>query len=734
MSIKSITSVLDEFHKKKRNIYNYGENGNKQLSFYGYANIKKTTEEVYIKEAQAALIGLNTYLVRGNNSTKNCIGVDRVRVSNLILETYDKIIKLDTKNQQTYLEYLIILCFNKRDIRGNYGNGERKLSYWFIIELAKLYPDTLSNLLEILPEFGSWLDFKYLYGICCEDLKSETNKDNINILSKIKKKLLEIQYSQLILDEITINENSNNIKQISLLAKWVPKQGSEYSRKYKIDKELAKLYYPNLWKKDFKKACKSLRQLISKLNTAICTTEKYMCANNFADIKFELVPGRCLSKNHLTWLNENENGDIKKKYSIDRNKTRENYLSFINKVKNNTVKTKGKSLFIHEIVNKIKCCILKYHNTEVFKQNEPELYELLNSQFNDHYLNILESSKSFNPSQFKDILFQVDTSGSMHGDPLGVSVGVGVLGSSLTDKFYKNRLITFESIPRWIILEYPDNFHDYQYNYPGYRSNTYPLGNFNQNKIGKELDWIEKITITLGSAWGGSTNFISALNLVSDAAQLSGSKMPSKIVCITDMQWNTADSTSMTESCDYMDSYNSGIKSLYSCVKNWGESSYLSEIDNIENFFQNTFIKGTNISLGMPKLIVWNVRGNQSNVGFITESHDPRVQTVSGFSTSMLKLFLKEGLFKSNSTSWDSLKEILDNEDYNTIKDIIYLTKEKIFQNYKYNNFLEIIGDRSILKYNTNNMPNLYTVSNKNNSLSDIFENNEKLMFKKKKD
>merc|ERR1711998_67873 len=105
--------------------------------------------------------------------------------------------------------------------------------------------------------------------------------------------------------------------------------------------------------------------------------------------------------------------------------------------------------------------------------------------------------------------YQVDVSGSMEGDPMGVSIGIGILGCSLPNNSYRNRLLTFESLPNWIKLEYPVSHYEFTYLYPGQKSRSYPLGKFNLSKVNKELDWIEKIAIVCGSSWGGNTNFVS---------------------------------------------------------------------------------------------------------------------------------------------------------------------------------------------------------------------------------
>ncbi len=646
----SLTSVLDNAYKK--DFFNQGENGMNQVSYLGLLDCKEVVERV-----QSSLVGLNVALVRGNNSKRGNLDVDRNRIIKLIQSCVECVEELSNENKILYLKHLFVLIFSKRDIRGCYGSGERTLSFWSFIELTFHYPEIMLNLFEILPDVGSWLDFKYIYGICCEDLKLEVSHKKIDLLTKIKEKIIAIIHSQLMLDEYTLLHGTDK-KQLSLLAKWIPKQNSEYSKKYKMDKVIAKKYFPSLWKKDFKKACKALRHLVSTLNTQIATTEKLMCEKRFSEINFEIVPGRCLNKNHKAWLDINKNGVRKNIDDQDRETARLNYLKFLDRLYLGKSSSKGNSMFIHEIVNEVLVHLQIYKNTEKFRLCNQERYDLLNAQFNDHFIKINSCSHD---NLLSDTVFQVDVSGSMVGDPLGVSIGVGILGASLENNKYKNRLITFENIPRWIILEYPCDKINYTYSYPGYRNNTYPLGEFKIEKVCKELDWIEKIAITGLSGWGGNTNFLAATEMVASVAQLNNIQMPKNIICITDMQWDDADGKYYPS-----DVYTNSIAGKIDHNK-----SFLNNIDMLEYYFKNTFTKGTNFPIGMPKYIVWNVRGNQDKLGFPVKVHDTRVQMISGFSTSMLKIFLKKGVFNEDKNSWDILEEILEHHDYDNVRNII---------------------------------------------------------------
>ena len=91
---KSISSVLDQ-SQLESNTFNFGEKGMIQCSL----NHKINGEEVNFKRAQDALVALNTFLVRGNKSTKGCIGIDRSRIINLV-NNFWKVNNLLTLNEQ----------------------------------------------------------------------------------------------------------------------------------------------------------------------------------------------------------------------------------------------------------------------------------------------------------------------------------------------------------------------------------------------------------------------------------------------------------------------------------------------------------------------------------------------------------------------------------------------------------------------------------------------------------
>lgn len=87
---------------------------------------------------------------------------------------------------------------------------------------------------------------------------------------------------------------------MSLLAKWLPREGSSYSD---AAKKIADVIYPTVT--NGKKRMMLYRKEVSAMNKALKTVEINMCGGTWQDIQPEHVPGRCLKiiARHFTiWI------------------------------------------------------------------------------------------------------------------------------------------------------------------------------------------------------------------------------------------------------------------------------------------------------------------------------------------------------------------------------------------------------------------------------------------------
>ena len=170
------------------------------------------------------------------------------------------------------------------------------------------------------------------------------------------------------------------------------------------------------------------------------------------------------------------------------------------------------------------------------------------------------------------ILPVCDVSGSMMGRPMSVSVGLGCYLSEKNKGCFKDAFITFSARPRMNYLE------------------------------GSISDRFIQLT---NADWGGNTDLAAVFDLILFTAvknHLSESDMPTKILIISDMQFDIAASNRCTN---------------FEYIKNSYES----------------------IGYRMPGIIFWNVNGSAGNVP--ATMRDLNVGLVSGYSPSIMESIFK---------------------------------------------------------------------------------------------
>jgi hypothetical protein len=169
-----------------------------------------------------------------------------------------------------------------------------------------------------------------------------------------------------------------------------------------------------------------------------------------------------------------------------------------------------------------------------------------------------------------ETLVLADVSNSMSGMPMLISYTMGILISSISKcKSWRDRVITFETKPRLVNI--------------------------------KGTTLFEKLKSIQGAPWGGSTNFVEAMNLILTTAKrekLTSHELPKKVLVVSDMQFNVADKT-------------------------LNESSY-----------EVICRKFTEAGYTLPQMIFWNVRSTST----VPEKSDMKgVALVSGYSPNVLK-------------------------------------------------------------------------------------------------
>ena len=573
----------------------------------------------------------------------------------------------------TYFQYLVTIMFKKRDIRGIYGNGNRNTFYRTYLILYRNYPEIMIQLIPQIYEFGSWLDIKNLYEIVYDELKGiEKNKLLDALLFEF---MTTLKVDEFLYD---MGTQKNEID-FSLVTKWIPKEGSSLDKKSKIYTKLAKIYYP-----ECNQAKKKLRMIISKINKRIDTTEIKMCAQKYSQINFYQVPKKCLLKRKKAWINIDKNG-IPKINSIDRNKTITNYLLFIQQSKINpwvkindrettlnywwniqTNQTTSLAEYPDMTIKEYSLYDIVYYiinykgGSNKLKMDNKILYDILEKEFDKHFKNIRDYY-----NKIKNSVIVFDTSNSMYKNGIEKYIYETIIISYLNQNIFHNRILTFENNPRWLILEYPKSVPEY-YSYPGQNSSKFPIGEYwNYKRVGKELDWLEKIDLLKNAAWNMSTNFLQILNKISIYVQVEKKQMPHDIFCITDKSWFQANNDNRIEILKL-----NNIKNIPNVL------TYESGIDILEYFFNSTTLPFSKQILSMPNFTLLNIQSlwNMNKLSNTFDDWDSPCTPIIRKHPKIISLYGRHTLFNyllNLNTKWEMLKKIILSENYNNIRKIL---------------------------------------------------------------
>ena len=433
------------------------------------------------------------------------------RIANLSVIIYDLLVELknivetgslvEKHIAKWYLSILYRMIGHTRDIID--GKGEYRLSYMMVYTWNKIYPSLAQFALRCfftldkkdVHQYGSWKDFKYF----CEYCKSQG--DNIN--SPLIIYAIGLINEQLRKDYANMISNSS---EISLAAKWVPREKASFGWLYE---SLATDYFSqylvtaknhtNIIKAILK--CKTeYRKVLSGLNRLIDTTQIKQCGGLWQSIDFNKVTSITLSKQKKAFLNIKKNGEVRCPDSSDRIECAANFNEHIQKAVRGETEMKGKRIGMADFT-KQAIDLFRMNNN----QNERDL---LNSQWRDN---------STQNGALGKMIAMVDVSGSMEGDPMNVAIALGI---RIAEKsVIGKRVMTFSANPRWVNLE--------------------PYS-----------DFISQVEVVRRAEWGMNTNFCAALNMILDA--IIQNKMAAEdvqdmvLVILSDMQMDDGDQCNKT--------------------------------------------------------------------------------------------------------------------------------------------------------------------------------------------
>ena len=402
---------------------------------------------------------------------------------------------LETQVAKGLLSVLYKMIGHTRDIID--GKGECTLTYMMIYTWYNFFPQLACFALKCLVDlgdktvhqYGSWKDIKYF----CEYCKNQGEDNSYPF----------IRYAvSLINEQLKIDDALEETHNISLLAKWIPREKSSFGWLYEI---LACDYFVEIMdtanthdrqRKAILKCKTQYRKILSRLNKEIDTLQIKQCGKAWCEVDFNHVTSISIAKQKQAFLNTKKDGTVKYPEDQDRIICADNFRSRIQQSVSGKFVMKGKRVGMADFVKQAR-------NLLTGGKDQIEI-DLLNSQWSDN---------STQTGALGKMIAMVDVSGSMEGDPMDVAIALGIRISEKST--LRDRVMTFSSSPTWVNLQDCSNF-------------------------------VSKVNVIQQSHWGMNTNFKQALRLILDEIILHGMRpeevQDMMLVVLSDMQMDQGDS------------------------------------------------------------------------------------------------------------------------------------------------------------------------------------------------
>ena len=545
------------------------------------------------------LVALNTILVRGADKT-----------------TLEKLV-----NKITDVKNLFILTFMTRAVRG--GKGERDLFYTLYGFLLELYPELSLNLLDLVGHYGYWGDlFKIV----------ETLKEKGSKYTSVWNRILHIIRNQLLEDTLAVKENTSKDnavptapkKKISLLAKWLPREGQPFAKELALD----------LWvgPTDAKYSTKLrvYRKTVASINKALATVEVAMCKGGWEEIKPDSVPGRCLKLNRLAFLNEKAKGKRKSKRSDNsdsdcdsdsdgndnsnsnndsilrhpndpaRMACREHFQEHFKKTASGEIVSKGAdTTFPHEIIRKV----VGFNGSIDERNSLTGMWKA----FVTAARTLGGLGRSIPMCDFSGSMQHSSQSTRANVSPLEVSRAMGLLISEVTSDEFRGRMLTFDSVPSWLTFADTDDIFT--------RVNSVIRGGYGQ---------------------GTSTDFQKAMDLVLGELKrlrVPPGKEPENLIVLTDMAWD--------EACASNGYSNYSGNSYRHVVKTAPWQTHIQMIrEAFKRAGEDMFGEGNGYK--PPRIVIWNISSACQDMH--AKANEEGVVMLSGWSPSLFKVLVAKGV------------------------------------------------------------------------------------------
>lgn len=465
------------------------------------------------------------------------------------VETYvDLFVEAYKENPYDALRVLL----NLRDCRD--GKGERLIPQTLMFYLKITAPELYKDIIKDYVKYGYFKDLLVIMEMTIKwyiALDGEKDTSNETIFRYNLKNMVEydIWIDQLTTDIANLRSKTN--APISMAAKYAPSEKCHYD-KHPLHFGTTIGIFMAKRKGETSKEMKTYRVMLSELRAHLNLIETNLSTGKFDKIEFNHIPSIAHHKlADALKRKTNANNDI----SDERTMLAERYNNYLLSLKNKDkdVKINSKGLQPHMLVEKYLDAL--------------ESDQTIESQWEGLVDDIRKTGV------FKQAIAMSDVSGSMKGEPMTVSIALGILVSMCTESPFNGHIMTFETHPKFI-------------------------------DISKEMSLFKKVKKVANAPWGGSTNIEAAFDLLlTDAKRykLSPDQMIKTVFIFTDMQFDSANGGNETST------------TLQNIKAKYKQSGY-----------------------DVPTIVCWNLRSSTSQT-MPCEQDTPGLICLSGFSSSLMK-------------------------------------------------------------------------------------------------
>ena len=528
--------------------------------------------------------------------------------------------------KQEMMTDLLVMCFQTRNCRG--GKGERDLFKTFFLSLYQELPEVCLKYIPLILHYGYGKD---LISICELTMDDGDKKPLFNYILDFCVQKIKQEYQELSLAK----KEERDPESPSLLSKWIPS-----NEKHKLTKKFAYRMFPNC--KDPFKRYRHIRTFINKYLNLV---EIKMCEKKWQEIDPSGIPSLCLARELKALINEKkkvppspEQQETGNRFPEDPDRVacRQNMMKSIEDKKCNQLK--GKQLNPHEIVAKLMYDYSGELEIKILTSMWSDIAENLKTQLK---IQANVSSKSESPINLGKLIPLSDVLGAISDIPIHRTPGaLGILVSEITSPEFANRILTFETCPQWFQLEPTNNI-------------------------------FQRVQQLMSAPWGDSINFEAAIDLILEvctAGILNPEQIPDLLI-LSDMQFDQAQDD------------------LHSV---W-ETHY----ESIVRKFSEAGINVCGQPWSPPTIIFWNLCSDTP--GTPTNANIPGVKLLSGFSPSLFKCVIDGAEFETdeiddstservsrNPTPSETLRKILDDPNYDLVRQVLSEYPKGIFGDYKF--------------------------------------------------